>query len=42
MGYFSNNNIKNTFSTLIETEDEDIDLTELSDEELDDFINGNL
>ena len=30
------------FPKVIETEKEEIDLTDLSDEELDDFINGNL
>ena len=30
------------FPTVIETEEKEIDLTDLSDEELDDFINGNL
>ena len=30
------------FPAVIETEEKEIDLTDLSDEELDDFINGNL
>ena len=30
------------FPAVIETEAKEIDLTDLSDEELDDFINGNL
>ena len=30
------------FPAIIETEEKEIDLTDLSDEELDDFINGNL
>ena len=30
------------FPAVIETEEKGIDLTDLSDEELDDFINGNL
>ena len=32
----------NKFPAVIETEEDQIDLTDLSDEELDDFINGNL
>ena len=30
------------FPAVIEIEEKEIDLTDLSDEELDDFINGNL